>query len=70
MSRTQAPRSINDGGKLLLDPATHNISPRIIPGFRIQQDTLDHLGPLERAWAKKLIAEGTWRLVLNNEVTR
>ena len=47
---------------------TKTATARIIPGFRIHADTLAHLGPLERMWAKKLIAEGTWRLVPDYEV--
>jgi len=36
----------------------------IIEGFRIRQDTLDHLPtPFHKRVAQKLIAEGTWILV-------
>ena len=45
-----------------------NSNARIIPGFRIHADTLAHLAPMERVWAKKLIAEGTWIFVPDDEV--
>jgi len=69
MTRSSAPRRRNDGGKLLFDSSSNNSGARIIPGFKIHADTLAHLGPMERVWAKKLIAEGTWRLVPDDEVT-
>ena len=52
----------------MLDSPSHNPTARIIPGFRIHADTLDHLQPMERVWAKKLIAEGTWIFVPDDEV--
>jgi len=53
----------------LLGVAPLNPNARIIPGYCIRQDTLDHLDLIERVWALKLIREGTWRLVPNDEVT-
>ena len=52
----------------MLDSPSHNPTARIIPGFRIHADTLDHLQPMERVWAKKLIAEGTWVLIPGHQV--
>jgi len=37
-------------------------------GFRIRQDTLDHLEPMEQAWARRLISRGEWHLVPSEEV--
>lgn len=51
---------------LVLDATTNNRT-RIIPGFSIRRETLEHLGPMEKVWAKRLIAEGTWRLALEDE---
>jgi hypothetical protein len=59
----------NDGGNHLLDSPAHNPTARIIPGFKIHADTLAHLEPMERVWAKKLIAEGTWIFVPDDEAT-
>jgi len=50
----------------VLDSPTHNPTARVIHGFTIHAETLKHLDPLERAWAKKYIAEGIWRLVDND----
>lgn len=69
MSHSRAPRREHDGGRSLLDAPVNNPNARIIPGFRIHKDTLDSLGPLERIWARKLIDEGTWRLILDDEAT-
>lgn len=41
--------------------------PRRTPGYRIRQDTLDHLDPMERAWARRLIARGEWQLIPDEE---
>lgn len=51
----------------MLDVPAHNPTARIIPGFKIHADTLASLGPLERVWARRLIAEGTWILVPDDE---
>ncbi len=47
----------------MLDSPEHNPTARIIPGFQIHRDALEQLGPLEREFARRLIAEGTWILV-------
>ena len=44
-----------------------NSNVRLVRGFKIRQRTLASLAPLEREWAKKLIAEGTWVLVPDRE---
>lgn len=41
----------------------------IVQGFRIRQDVLDHLGPMERVWAQRLIEERIWHLVPATEVS-
>jgi hypothetical protein len=51
---------------VLVSPA-HNPSARVIPGFRIRQDTIAHLGPMEQVWARRLISQGVWRLVPDDE---
>ncbi|MEN6341040.1 MAG: hypothetical protein ABFC89_00610 [Methanospirillum sp.] len=53
----------------MLDASAHNPNARIIPGFKIHTDTLASLAPLERVWARKLIDEGTWILVPDDEAT-
>lgn len=52
-----------------MNPPAYNPNARIIPGFCIRQDTLDHLDPFERVWARKLITDGIWRLVPDGEET-
>jgi hypothetical protein len=47
----------------MLNSVPHNGTARIIPGFKIHADTLARLNPIERVWANKLIAEGTWIFV-------
>jgi hypothetical protein len=53
----------------VLDSPSLNPNVRIIPGFKIHADTLASLAPLERVWAKRLISEGTWILVPDDEAT-
>lgn len=70
MIRNQdTPRRGYDGGRHVLDAPTHNPNARIMPGFCIHRDTLEQLGPLEREFARRLIAEGTWNLVDDEEAT-
>ncbi len=53
----------------MLDSPSLNPNARIIPGFKIHADTLANLAPLERVWARKLIAERTWILIPDDEAT-
>jgi len=51
----------------LLVSASNNSTARVIRGFRIRQDTIAHLGPMEQVWARRLISQGVWRLVPDDE---
>ena len=52
----------------MLASPPHNSNARLVHGFEIRQRTLASLAPLEREWAKKLIAEGTWVLIPDRQV--
>ena len=52
---------------MLASPPLHS-NVRLVQGFEIRQRTLASLAPLEREWAKKLIAEGTWILIPDRQV--
>lgn len=53
----------------MLNASSLNPNARIISGFEIHRSTLDSLGPLEREFARKLIADKVWVLVPDDEAT-